>query len=204
MVQTLFFDTETTGLAKYKSLSALQMKGNWPDLVSICWIVYEGSERVKKEYHIIKPNGWTIPEATSRIHGITQEIAAEQGKSLDTVLESFKEDCRTVNYIVAHNMFFDRNVLFNAYAWRLETGPTTFWNAQKEICTMQKSKNEVKIPSKYGKPNDMYKYPSLDELYRATFSKDPPGNAHSADRDVEVLTEIFWKRWGKAVEPILL
>ena len=204
MVVTLFFDTETTGLAKFKSLSALQMKGNWPDLVSICWIMYEGTERIKKVYHIIRPDEWTIPAASSQIHGITEEIATEQGNSLRVVLESFKEDCKAANYIVAHNMFFDKNVLFNAYAWRLGTGPTGFWNAQKEICTMQKSKNELKIPSKYGKPNDMYKYPSLDDLYRATFSEEPPGNAHSADRDVEVLSQTFWRRWGETVTPALV
>jgi len=196
MVRTLFFDTETTGLPKHKAISALQMKGNWPDLVSICWIVFDDGVRLKKEYHVIKPDGWTIPAEASRIHGITEEKAYAEGESLKTVLKIFKDDCIAASCIVAHNMVFDRNVVFNAFAWRLNIGPSIFWKYNNELCSMMMSKNELKIPSKYPKVSDMYKYPTLDELYRATFLKDPPGNAHSADRDVEVLQEVFFKRWG--------
>jgi DNA polymerase-3 subunit alpha/DNA polymerase-3 subunit epsilon len=196
MVRLLFFDTETTGLPKHSAISALQLKENWPDLVSICWIIVDDGVRVKKEYHIIKPEGWTVPAAASKIHGITQEKAVLEGKSLADVLEVFRQDCATADFLVAHNLFFDRNVVFNAYAWRLNIGPTGFWKNGKELCTMLKSTNELRIPSRYGKAKDMYKYPSLDELYRATFLKDPPGSAHSADRDVEVLQEIFFARWG--------
>lgn len=198
MGRILFFDTETTGLAKYTSLSALQMKDNWPDIVSICWIVCEGSNRIKKEYHIIKPEGWVIPQKSAEIHGITHEIACTQGESLATVLHSFKEDCESADSIVAHNMFFDKNVLFNAYAWRLDIGPTGFWDYKKEFCTMLKSKNELKIPSKYTNSKHDFKYPSLDEIYRDTFKEESPGGAHNSDRDVEVLLRVFWKRWGNA------
>jgi DNA polymerase III epsilon subunit-like protein len=196
MVRLLFFDTETTGLPKHSKISALQMNENWPDLASICWMIFDDGVHVKKEYHIIKPEGWTIPEAASKIHSITDAIARREGKSLATVLEMFRNDCETADFLVAHNLFFDRNVIFNAYAWRLNIGPTGFWKNGKELCTMLKSKDELRIPSKYSKANDLYKYPSLDELYRATFLKDPPGNAHSADRDVEVLQDIFFARWG--------
>ena len=195
MVRRLFFDTETTGLAKYSFLSALQRKENWPDLASICWIVFENGVRIKKEYHIIKPEDWKIPVEASKIHGITHEIAMEQGVSLRTVLESFRKDLEAADFVVAHNMFFDRNVVFNAFAWRLDIGPTGFWKMNRQICTMERSKEELKIPSKYPRVHDPYKFPSLDELYRATFGEEPPGNSHSADRDVEVLQEIFWRRW---------
>jgi len=158
--------------------------------------MFDDGVRVKKEYHIIKPEGWTVPAAASKIHGITQEKAVAEGKPLANVLEAFRLDCESANFLVAHNLFFDRNVIFNAYAWRLNIGPTGFWKNDRELCTMLKSTNELRIPSKYGKAKDMYKYPSLDELYRATFLKDPPGLAHSADRDVEVLQDIFFARWG--------
>ena len=200
MVRTIFFDTETTGLPKYMYLSALQKANNWPDLVSICWMVFEEAKQVKKEYHIIQPEGWTITAESVKFHGITQERAMAEGSSLKTVMEGFKNDYETADHIVAHNMHFDRNVIFNAFAWRLNMGPTGFWKVNKEICTMIKSKEELKILSKYA--NDLkvsYKYPALDELYRDTFGEEPPENAHSADRDVDVLQKIFWKRWG-AVE----
>ena len=196
MVLTLIFDTETTGLPRHKTVGALQIPRNWPDLVSICWIVFDGATRIKTEYHIIRPEGWTVPAAASQIHGITEEVAVATGVSLAPVLESFKEDCKAADRIVAHNLFFDRNVVFHGFKWRLGEDPISFWDSRKEFCTMMKSKDDLKIPSQYPKPGDLYKFPSLDELYRATFGSEPPGAAHSADRDVDVLKEIYWRRWG--------
>jgi len=60
-------------------LSALQRANNWPDLVSICWLVFEEAKQVKKEYHIIKPQDWTIPAESVKFHGITQEKAMAEG-----------------------------------------------------------------------------------------------------------------------------
>jgi len=193
---TLIFDTETTGLPRHKTVSALQIPGNWPDLVSICWMLFDGPKQIKKEYHIIRPDGWSVPVAASRIHGITEEMAIAQGTALSAVLEFFTEDCKMADKIVAHNLYFDRNVVFHALKWRLQLDPTAFWDSRKEFCTMMASKDELKIPSRYPKPGDLYKFPSLDELFRDTFGAEPPGNAHSADRDVEVLQGILWKRWG--------
>jgi hypothetical protein len=54
--------------------------------------------------------------------------------------------------------------------------------------------NELKIPSPNGYAD--YKWPKLDELYTATFNEAPPANAHSADRDVDVLQKIYWTRYN--------
>jgi DNA polymerase III epsilon subunit-like protein len=191
----IFFDTETTGLPKDRNINALLQRDNWPDLVSISWIVYDGEERVSKESYIIRPQGWSIPADVAKIHGITDEIAHERGESLRDVLRAFTMALRSCNYVVAHNMKFDRNVLHAAYKWRLNADPREFWSYKAEICTMILSKNELRLPSKYPKPNDPYKMPRLDELYEATFRAKAPAGAHSADRDTEVLVAIFWARW---------
>jgi DNA polymerase III epsilon subunit-like protein len=198
----LFFDTETTGLPKDKGLNAILQRGNWPDLVSISWIVYDKGERVKKESHIIRPQGWFIPADAAKIHGITDEIANIQGEGLREVLHAFTADLRGCNYVVAHNMEFDRNVLHAAYKWRLAADPREFWPYEAEVCTMVLSRDELRLPAKYPKANDPYKLPRLDELYEATFATKAPSGAHSADRDTEVLTAIFWARWkGDILSP---
>ena len=197
----LFFDTETTGLPRDKRLNALLGRANWPDLVSISWIVCEGGKPVKKETHIVRPQGWNISAEVAKIHGITDEIAHERGEPLREVLHKFTTDLRTCNYIVAHNMEFDRNVLHAAYKWRLNADPREFWPYEAEVCTMVLSRDELKLPAKYPKPNDPYKLPRLDELYEATFNAKAPAGAHSADRDTEVLTAIFWERWGTYLPP---
>ncbi len=191
----IFFDTETTGLPKDRNINALLERDNWPDLVSISWIVYDGEKRVSKESYIIRPQGWSIPEDAAKIHGITNQAANERGESLRDVLRAFTMALRSCNYVVAHNMEFDRNVLHAAYKWRLNADPHEFWPYKAEICTMVLSKDELRLPSKYPKPNDLYKMPRLDELYEATFKAKAPAGAHSADRDTEVLAAIFWARW---------
>ncbi len=193
----VFFDTETTGLPKDRTLNALLGRGNWPDLVSISWIVCDQGKQVKKESYIVKPQGWNIPEDSTRIHGIADAYAQEHGAPLREVLHKFIGDVRTANYVVAHNMEFDRNVIHAALKWRLGGDPREVWPYQAEICTMVLARDELRIPARYPKPNDPYKLPRLDELYEATFGSKAPAGAHSADRDTEVLVSIFWARWGK-------
>lgn len=193
----LFFDTETTGLPKDRTLNALLQRANWPDLVSISWILYENGQRIKQQSHIIRPEGWDIPAEAARIHGITNEIAQQRGAPLRDVLAGFVADLIGCNYVVAHNMEFDRNVIHAALKWRLGADPHSFWPYSAEVCTMVLARDELKIPARYPKPGDLYKLPRLDELYEATFGSKAPAGAHSADRDTEVLTSIFWARWGR-------
>jgi len=194
MTVTIFFDTETTGLPKNKYNGGLKEPNNWPDIVSICWMVFENKTFVKKHNFIIKPEGWSIPQDASDVHGITEAIAYEKGSSLKDVLELFHKDIENCDQIVAHNLAFDKNVVLAAYKWRLHITPN--WPTKAEICTTQKSKWEMKLPSRYPKSNDPYKYPNLNELYKDTFGEEAPNNAHNAERDVDVLQKIFWKRWN--------
>jgi DNA polymerase III epsilon subunit-like protein len=194
---TLFFDTETTGLPIDRKVPALQNEINWPQLVSLSWSVWKDKELVKKESHIIRPQGWHIPESVIAIHGITNEIAHTNGSPLAEVLEYIKKDIVDSDVIVAHNMEFDKNVLFHAYAWHLKKDPRKFWKA-KEFCSQTMAKGELKLPWAYARPSDPYKMPGLDELFVATFNEPAPLKAHSSDRDVEVLEKIYWARWPDA------
>ena len=191
---TLIFDTETTGLPKDWKISSLDVRNNWPDIVSICWHLYTDKELVVKENYIIRPEGWTIPEESVKYHGITQEMAEKDGRPLGEVLRKLRYHIESSHRVVAHNLNFDKNVLFNAYYWRLGMNPKAFWPVDGDFCTMMESKGVLKLHSKYARYDDPYKNPSLDELYKDTFNEDAPPNAHSADRDTEVLQKIYWKR----------
>lgn len=196
MGQVLFLDTETTGLPKFKKVSAVNSPGNWPDIVSVAWAVYEkDGTHVYSRYSIIKPNGWLIPTESTKIHGITLQFAEENGRPLETVLKELESDLKTVDTVVAHNMEFDKNVIFNAYKWRLKLDPFHIWPDQ-EICTMMNGELELKIPNTYAPSHKLYKSPSLTELYVATFNKEPTGQ-HNSQKDVEILCEIYWNRWPK-------
>lgn len=194
-MRILLFDTETTGLPTQRNTPATLSPHIWPDLVSISWILCDNQRVLKRETHYIKPNGWVIPEDSIKIHGITNDYAAANGHELKAVMEKFKADLFTAHRVIAHNMEFDRNVVIHALKWRLNQDHTQIWDPKKELCSMVASKNELKLPSKYPKPDDLYKNPRLDELYTDTFKKSPPPQAHSSDRDVEVLYEIVGSRW---------
>jgi len=195
-MKVFFFDTETTGLPKDRYVAADYMIHNWPDIVSISWMVFVDKQMTKKETFLIQPDGWTISEEVSKIHGITHEYAKKEGGSLRNALEIFKKDLESCDVIVAHNIEFDRNVLLNAYKWRLHMD-ISFWPYEIEFCTATHSKADLKLPSRQKVVNlcDPYKIPRLDELYEATFGIVAPKDAHSSDRDVDVLQKIFWERW---------
>jgi hypothetical protein len=196
--QILLFDTETTGLPRRRNVSALESPDIWPDMVSISWIVHTNDSRraVQRHTYIIRPDGWTIPEDSIRIHGITNERARAEGRPLAEVMALFRNDVIGASHIIAHNMEFDKNVIHHAFKWRLGENPLAFWDSRKEFCSMLQSKEELKIPGRWPKPHDPYKNPGLDELYRDTFpGSEPPSGAHSADRDVDVLYQIVQRRW---------
>ena len=197
MPYLIFIDTETTGLPVHRKVNALSGPDNWPDIVSVAWSLYENDRLVKSRYSLIKPDGWGIPQSSINIHGITETIALEQGSSLREVLMELKVDIEKSEAVVAHNLDFDKNVLFNAYRWRLDLNPWLIWPAW-DICTMNRAEPELMLPSKYPTTNRPYKPPTLSELYLATFGRKPEG-IHNSERDVEILCQIYWARWPALV-----
>lgn len=204
MVKVIIFDTETTGLPK-KRRSALDDADCWPDLVSLSWSVFMHGEKQSQSTYLIKPENWTIPPESTQIHGITHEYAIRHGVALRGVMDEFKAALLDVPpnmqaRVVAHNLNFDKNVLFHAWKWRLHDDPMDFWRCD-EMCTMRKSEGELKLPhaNSNGSNTATFKWPSLDELWVDTFKMDPPARAHCAERDVRTLEQICTARWKDAV-----
>jgi DNA polymerase III epsilon subunit-like protein len=183
-MKVLFFDTETTGLPKTRE-DAAKGAGNWPHLVSIAWIITENNEVYKQRYAVVKPE-WEIPADSTAIHGITQEIATETGKSLSSVVDEFMEDVSACQLMVAHNMNFDYNVMMNAILWDLGRGHPSF---PKKFCTMEAARIICKIPM--GNGRNGYKSPKLSELYRFILEENPrTEKLHNSLYDAQMLVQI--------------
>ena len=77
----LIFDTETTGLPRNYN-APISDSENWPRAVQIAWQLHDekGALLEHKDFLII-PDGYTIPYDAERIHGISTELATEQGVS---------------------------------------------------------------------------------------------------------------------------
>ena len=152
----LFFDTETTGLPiNWKA--AIYDLDNWPRLVQIAWILTDSSGVVyEEECHIIKPNGFQIPDNVSKIHGITNQHALDNGISIQNVLSKFEKSVNKSRLIIAHNIDFDYKVLASEL---VRNGNRDCLNEKSKFCTMKSSTNFCKLNGNYG-----YKWPKLNEL----------------------------------------
>lgn len=185
-MKLLIFDTETTGLPKNRD-KAEKGPNNWPHIVSISWIVLdtETNKELKEKHYIVKPNGWAIPEESTKIHGITEDIALEKGFNLVDVMWDFvSEKC---DVWVAHNLDFDMGVVVNAVLW--DVGVQFPMVPQRKICTMNLGRQLCKLPGKY--PGS-YKFPKLKELYFTAFGEYPDElSLHNSLYDVKVLTEVI-------------
>ena len=186
-MKVLIFDTETTGLPKTRA-KAIQQKDNWPHVVSISWLVMESNtnEILTKKSYIVKPNGWTIPDESAKIHGISTEFADKNGLPLSVVMQEFINEPRDM--IVAHNLDFDENVVVNAIAWDL--GLQGFYGFDSpKYCTMTLSTDMCRLPSHFGRG---YKSPKLSELYEHVFREKPIlAQLHGSMYDAKILADIL-------------
>ena len=180
----LFFDTETTGLPDDWNAPISDLN-NWPRLVQIAWLQYDQKGiKVSGRDCIIKPEGFTIPDEASQIHGISTERAMKEGVSLQMVLEEFSGLIDQSACLVAHNMNFDEKIVGAEF---LRQRVKNSLLETERICTMKASTDYCKLPGKYG-----YKWPKLSELHIKLFKKDFE-EAHDASVDIAACAKCFWE-----------
>jgi len=108
---------------------------------------------LSSQSYMIKPQDWDIPFESTAIHGITNSEACEHGSDLGEVMDKFfAED---FDAVVAHNVHFDKNVIYNAMIHDLRRDFIGF--RRPKICTMQLGRKLCKLPKN--------KSPKLSELY---------------------------------------
>lgn len=183
-IQFLFFDTETTGLPKNWKASYKELN-NWPRLVQIAWIVADINGNILSENSfIIKPQNFSIPDEATKVHKISTQKAIQNGSDIQLILKKFNESVSSSDYIVAHNINFDINVVASEL-FRLQIDSEIF--DKKQICTMEQTTNFCKLPGNYG-----YKFPKLSELYQKLFHS-TFDEAHDASVDVKATLKCFYE-----------
>lgn len=187
----LFFDTETTGLPNNYN-APIEDLDNWPRLVQLAWVIYdENAEQKTGANFIIKPEGFVIPEQASRVHGITTEKAAKEGRPLISVLEEFARAVGDSKLLIAHNISFDEKIIGAEFLRKNITH--NFFNTVK-FCTMKESTDLCQLPGNYGD----YKWPRLSELHIKLFGKDF-ADAHDALADVNACARCFFELIGRGI-----
>jgi len=187
----LIFDTETTGLPQNWN-APITAVHNWPRMVQIAWILYDQTEtELEASNYIIKPQGYVIPAAAQKVHGISTQQAINEGQELKKVLRTFLITLSKAQYLIAHNMAFDEKIVGAEFI--RENIPYAEFNNIKKICTKELSTNYCRLPGNYG-----YKWPSLTELHQKLFQS-PFQEAHHADTDVRACARCFFELKKKGV-----
>ena len=178
----LVFDTETTGLPKSWKAPLTDLD-NWPRMVQLAWQCHDiRGKFLYAKNHVILPDGYTIPDDVVAVHGITTEIAQEQGIPLKEALEDFIADVKKAKHVIGHNVEFDINIV-GAELLRCEM-PEIMTKAP-ELCTKIESTEYCAIMKK-----GRVKWPTLTELHLRLFEV-PFEEAHNAAADVEATTRCF-------------
>lgn len=196
----LYFDTETTGLPHHPADPALYGEthnaGGYPKLVQLAWILTDGLGRnLSEQSHIIRPDGFTIPEDASAIHGITTGKAKTEGAPVDVVLGDFAGDLLQADLIVGHNIDFDVEVVREELERIGAQEASEKLTSTPVVDTMKETVELCAIPYPEGEPRKYdtgceYKYPKLRELYKVLFGKDFE-NAHDALADIRATRECY-------------
>ncbi len=183
----LIFDTETTGLPKRWD-APITDTDNWPRAIQIAWQLHDamGNCLEHKDY-LIQPEGFNIPYDAEKIHGISTELAQEQGVPLAQVLEEFNEALSKTKFVVGQNVGFDINIMGCEFfrgdiANQLQELPVL------DTCT-EHTAQLCQIPGGRG---GKYKLPTLTELHEYLFNQ-PFAEAHNATADVEATTRCFFE-----------
>lgn len=189
----LIFDTETTGLPKRWD-APISDVDNWPRAVQIAWQLHDDMGAViEHQDYLIRPEGFNIPFDAEKIHGISTELAQEQGVSLQEVLEKFSKVLEQTKFIVGQNVGFDVNIM-GAEFYRLSIPNVMEGLPVLDTCT-EVTASMCQIPGGRG---GKFKLPTLTELHEFLF-QEPFAEAHNATADVEATSRCFLELIRKQV-----
>ena len=198
-MKVLVFDTETTGLPKSWKTTGIKWFNNWPYIVQFSWIFVEIDDKVKvidtKDYIIKMEGNVVIPQESTKIHGITHEMSLNNGVSFQEALDAFFMHLEKTDYLVAHNISFDKNVLT---AEMMRRGIVNLFDLHHfiEYDTLKYGDVLTNLTRKCWKTGKIRKkYPKLVELHDYLFphEKNTLNNLHNSLNDVLVCLRCFYK-----------
>lgn len=187
----IFYDTETTGLVNNR---APHTDPSQPHLVQLALILTtrQGGPLATVEL-IIRPDGYVIPDAAARVHGITTEVAIACGVPLALAVATWTNLRALATETVAHNARFDELVMAAALH---RTGRASSLPAPTvSTCTMELASPIMDLPPTEKMRRAGYlknKPPNLTECVGFFFKEGLP-NAHSALADAEACARVYFE-----------
>ena len=181
----LFIDSETTEVFNFKRPPSDPCQ---PHIVQLGAILHDEERRVVAEMNLlVKPEGWTIPEEATKIHGISTERCLKYGFKIATVMKLLSHLLTRADELVGHSLDFDKNMCRAEYQRLGYLEDEAAMLAKPSYCTMKASTDILKLPGPFGG----HKWPKLQETYKHFFSKEFEG-AHDAQADIRATAEIYY------------
>lgn len=176
----LFYDTETTGLPLWREPSD---HPDQPHIVQLAAALVDLDTRrtVGSLDVIVRPEGWTIPEDMTAIHGISTELARDVGVSEGAAL-SMLLDLWNGHKRIGHNQPFDARIIRIAqHRAGFAEGELEKWKSGTAECTQRLATSIMRI----GKTTN------LREAHEHFLGR-PLENAHSAMADVQGCMAVYF------------
>lgn len=193
-MKALIFDTETTGMVKWKEPP--EHPGQ-PDLVQLAMLLVERDDwsiKARGSYVVQLADGVRIDPEAEATHGISKEDCARYGVPPIVAVSLFNQLCIQADVIVAHNISFDRAIMQTAL-YRLGNKPDRM-EGKSLVCTKEATTDVLKLPGKYGN----YKWPTLAEAYRHYTGLEVEG-AHDALADTLACLQVYRALVSEGVLP---
>lgn len=188
----LVFDTETTGLPKFRTAS-WRDTNNWPRVIQLGWKMFNDDDHLEDQAcDLIKPDGWVVPRTEFHLkHNLTTERCEAEGIPAQDALSKFIMGSAQCHTLVAHNIEFDLPVMRSEckrYGVRSDSRESKTY-----YCTCVYGADVCRIPGRYGR----FKQPKLQELHTCLFGLEFAGD-HDAMMDVEATARCYqeMKRLG--------
>jgi DNA polymerase III epsilon subunit-like protein len=182
----MVIDTETNGTPICKNFNEFPdykdlVKYNNARIIQLSWNIYNEKKLERNCDFFIYPNNFTIEN--SNIHGISFEKAKKEGIDIKDILNIFYMDLLRTDIIIAHNAYFDLNVI-KSEAHRINNKKIIEeLNKKKIICTLECSNEKLK-------KKKIIKSSKLNEIYKFFFNKEIT-NHHNSKYDIMHTWEIF-------------
>jgi len=190
----LVFDTETTGLPKmagwnqYFSSKRHTDKYDTSRVIQLAWSVHDSETHdiISESSYYINQEGRSIPEGSTKIHGITDDVCEQKGLPFEEVFGLFIADVKTSSLLIAHNISFDYNVILSELYRRTMDSEILDFVALDKTCTLRMKKRKPK---------------KLTLMYKSFFGEDFE-NAHDALADVRATAKCFAHMKDKLQYPV--
>lgn len=188
MPRYAIFDTETTGLFKFRDEAGNPVPADAPGqprLAHIGLVLLDDLLTEERSIDLyVKPDGWTMPEAASAVNGLTDEFLHANGVPIADVLDQYVSLIDVEYVMVAFNAQFDLKVMRGELR---RAGMDDRFERTPNICVMKASTDVCQIPRM--RPGGGFKQPKLSEA--CEFFKITNEKAHSAGGDARAACEIF-------------